>query len=111
MGAVERYQPRGYLTNYGRSCVALWRRCVWKYKVDDAKKGAYRGLVEPADWRIVKKEKSYQLESGESVCRARIFSKFSLHRNKSTQAGTTEEEQVKRQQRMAVMARMMRDIR
>ena len=55
------------LEEIAHQAVAQWRSIsqkgtmegdvLEKYKVDEAKTGAYRGRGEPLDWRIVKKEK------------------------------------------------------
>ena len=31
-----------------------------KYKVDESKRGAYKGRCEPSEWRIVQRAKKYQ---------------------------------------------------
>ena len=56
-----------------------------KYKVEEAKKGAYKGRGDPLEWRIVKKYKKYQPRRWSGDCWARIFSRFGecdLQRNK-----------------------------
>ena len=71
---------------------------VWRSsKIEEAKKGAYKGRGESLEWRIVKKQ-TYQLRRWSEDCWARILSWFReciLQRNKSVQAGETEEEEMR----------------
>ena len=67
-----------------------------KYKVEEAKTGAHIGRCESLEWRIVKKRRHINLESGRQAV-GREFSHGSetacMQRNKSVQAGETEEEE------------------
>ena len=45
-----------------------------KYKVEVATKDAYKGRGEPLEWRLVKKEKIFQLRKSGEDCWARVYS-------------------------------------
>ena len=61
--------------------------CGRKYKVEAAKKGAYKGRGQPPEWRIVSRRKEHiDLARGAEDCWARIFSwlrEHNLQRNKA----------------------------
>ena len=77
-----------------------------KYKVEEAKNGAYKGRGEPLEWRIVQKEKRYQPPNWGEDCWARIFSWFSEY--SLLQSSSRGE---KPQQRMDIMTDMTRKIK
>ena len=80
-----------------------------KYKVEDSKRGAYRGR----GCSLCGKAGSTGYESGED-CRARIFALFreyNLQRRQSMHEDSTDQEEMRRQQRMKVMKDMTKKLR
>ena len=44
-----------------------------KYKVEEGKRGTFRGRGDPLEWRRVRKNKRYKIRKWEEGCWARIF--------------------------------------
>ena len=47
-----------------------------KYKVEDSKRGAYRGRGSSLEWRRVRKSRKYRIRKWREDCWARIFALF-----------------------------------
>ena len=60
-------------------CGQMEEEVLEKYKVEEDKKGAYKGRGEPGEWRIVKKEKSYQPRKWSEDFWKGVFSWLTLH--------------------------------
>ena len=86
-----------------------------KYKVDDSKRGAYRGRGSSLEWRRrVRQSRKYRLRKWTEHCWARIFALFreyNVQRLQSMHENSTEEEEMKRQQRTKVMKDTTKKIR
>ena len=71
-----------------------------KYKVDDSKRGAYRGRGFPWEWRRVRKSRKYRIRKFGEDCWAGIFTLFRMYYlqcMQSTQDELTEGETMKQQ--------------
>ena len=82
-----------------------------QYKVEKSKKG---GRGSPLKRRRVRRSKKYRIRKRREDCWARIFALFreyNLQRRQSMHGDSTEEEEMRRQQRMKVMKDMTRIIR
>ena len=82
-----------------------------KYKVEDSKRGAYRGRGISLEWRRVRRSKTYRIRNWSEDCWARIFSRlgeYHLQHIQSMKEGLTEEEEMKQQQMMKVIKEMTR---
>ena len=85
-----------------------------KYKVEDSERGVYRGRGFPLEWRRVRKSRKYRIKKWGEYCRARtiaLFREYNLQRRQSMHENSTEEEEMRRQQRMKVMKDMTKKIR
>ena len=85
-----------------------------KYKVEDSKRGAYRGRGTPLERRRVRRSKTYRARRWGEDCWARIFAwfrEYKLQRIQSMKVGSTEEEEMKQQQTMKVIKDMTRKIK
>ena len=81
-----------------------WRRKSWtSTKVEESKRGAFKGRGDPLEWRRVRKTKDIKLESG--------FREYNLQRLQSKQEELTEEEEMKQQQRVAIMKDLIKKTR
>ena len=77
-----------------------------KYKVDDSKRGASKGRGSLFEWERVGKNRKYRIRKWTEDCWASIFALFreyKLQRLLGMHEGSTEGEEMKRQQRMKVM--------
>ena len=77
-----------------------------KYEVEESNKDAFKGRSAPLEWKRVRKNKKYITRKWRECCWARIFSLFreyNLQRLQSKQEESTEEEEMKQRQRMAIM--------
>ena len=80
-------------------------------KVEDSNREAYKGA--PLEWRRVRRSNKYRIRTWEEDCWARIFALFreyKLQRLQSMHEDSTDEEEMKRQQRMNVMKDMTKVI-
>ena len=71
-----------------------------KYKVQENKRGAFKGRGDFLVWSKVRKNKRYKIRKWGEDCWARIFSLFreyNLQRLQSKQEESTEEEEMKQQ--------------
>ena len=69
-----------------------------KYKVEDSKRGAYRGRGFPLKWRRVRRSKKYRIRKWREDCWTKIvalFREYNLQRRQSTHEDSTEEEEKK----------------
>ena len=85
-----------------------------KCMVDDSKRGADRGSGFPLEWRRVRNSRKYRIRKWGEDCWAIIFALFrecNLQRRQSKQDELTEEEEMKQQQRMAIMKNLIKTIR
>ena len=73
-----------------------------KCKVEESKRETFRCTGAPWEWRRVRKNKTYRIRKWREDCWARTFSLFrecNLQRLQSKQEESTEEEEMKQQQR------------
>ena len=63
------------------------------------------------EWRRLRKKKKYRLRKWREDCWARIFTSFGVQRLQSKQDESTEEEEMKQQQRMATVEDQIKKIR
>ena len=84
-----------------------------KYKVE-GKREAFRGRGGPLEWRRVRENKIYKIRKWREDCWARIFSlsgEYNLQRLHSKQDESTEEDEMKQQQRMKITKDLTKKIR
>ena len=84
------------------------------HKVEDSTKEAYRGRSVPMEWILVRRNMQYRIRKWGEECWARIFSwfrEYNLQRAHCMKEDSTEEEEMKQQQRMNVIQDMTRRIR
>ena len=94
---------QGEVENLWKELREKWREEVLE-KFDGARKNAYKLRGETLEWRIVQREKGYQPRKCCEDCWATVYSwlmDYSLSRSKRMQeAGNTDEEERKQEQRM-----------
>ena len=84
-----------------------------KYKVEESKKGAFNGRGNPLEWKRVRRSKKYRIRKWGEDCWARLFPllrEYNLQRLQSKQEELTEEEEMKQQQRMAIVKDLLKTI-
>ena len=84
-----------------------------KYKVEKKRKrGIQRWRCSPLEWRRVRENKILQkIKKWREGCWARIFSLFKELKLQRLQCNSTEEEETKQQQRMAILNNLIKKIR
>ena len=85
-----------------------------KYKVEDGKRGAYRGSGSSLEWWRVRKSRKYRTRKWREDCWARIFALFreyNLQRLQNMHEDSTEGEEITRQESMKVMKDVTKKIR
>ena len=83
-----------------------------KCKVEESKRGAFKGGGKPLKWRRVRRNKRKTIRKCEEDCWAIIFSlcrEYNLQRLQSKQEVSTEEEEMKQQHRMAIMKHLIKN--
>ena len=96
-------------------CERVERKVLEKFQERRGQERYVQGRGEPRECLFVKKEKETSTSQVGEACWAGNFSwfreEYSLQRKKGVQAGETEEEDIKQQQRMEIMAGMMKKIK